>query len=238
MARTRPVGRTFLELADTLVSNYDVNEFLELLSRRSREILDAEASGVMLLGRDGGLEVAAASTSRLRALELLEMQRRQGPCYEAYLTAEQVTVPDLDTTAGRWPDLVPRARNMGLHAVAAFPLRLRDTTIGALNIFRASSGAFVVDDVELAQAFADMATIGILQERTVSDAEQHAARLQHALTSRIVIEQAKGILAERHELDPPAAFEALRGWARSHNRRLSEVAQQIVAGEDLDLFAS
>jgi GAF domain-containing protein len=224
----RDIRKTFVQLADTLTTDYDIYEFLTLLSERSLTLLSGHASGVMLADGVDTLRVAAASTTRMHALELLEVQRRQGPCYDAYTRSQQIVVEDLWTCAERWPEVVSRARELGLRAVVAIPLRLRTDTIGALNLFREEPGPFVEEDVAVVRAFADIAAIGILQERSVADAELRAGQLQHALDSRVLIEQAKGTLAERFQMSPVQAFESLRAYARSNNLKLHDLAREVV----------
>ncbi len=228
MTEDRDIRKTFVQLADTLTTDYDIYEFLTLLSERSLTLLSGHASGVMLADGVDTLRVAAASTTRMHALELLEVQRRQGPCYDAYTRSQQIVVEDLWTCAERWPEVVSRARELGLCAVVASPMRLRTDTLGALNLFREEPGPFAEDDVAVVRAFADIAAIGILQERSVADAKLRAGQLQHALDSRVLIEQAKGTLAERFQTSPVQAFESLRDYARSNNVKLHDLAREVV----------
>lgn len=228
MTKDRDIRTTFVQLADTLTTDYDIYEFLTLLSERALTLLGGHASGVMLTDGGDTLRVAAASTTRMHALELLEVQRRQGPCYDAYTRCQQIVVEDLWTCAERWPEVVSRARELGLRAVVASPMRLRTDTLGALNLFREEPGPFAEDDVAVVRAFADIAAIGILQERSVADAKLRAGQLQHALDSRVLIEQAKGTLAERFQTSPVQAFESLRDYARSNNVKLHDLAREVV----------
>jgi transcriptional regulator with GAF, ATPase, and Fis domain len=230
--REQRLTRTFVELADTLVDDFDVHEFLHLLARRSVELLDVDEAGLMLADNTGRLRLAAASAEQARLLELIELQTDQGPCLDCYASGEPVVVEML-TGPGRerWPRFADEATAAGFHSVLALPLRLRQQTIGALNLFRAEGGAFNDEVQQVGRALADVATIGILQERGLRGQEILARQLQAALNSRVAIEQAKGVLAERHQIDVERAFHLLRSTARSKNTSLSEMAKGVVQGE-------
>jgi GAF domain-containing protein len=221
---------TFVELADSLTNDYDVSEFLTVLVERCAEVFDAACAGVMLESPEGVLRLAAGSSTEMKDLEQAEIDNEDGPCHEAYRTGEPVVADDLDHSdvAERWPSVVDHMRRLGLKAVYAFPLRLRDDRIGALNMYRTAPGKFAADDIRLAQAFADVATIGILQERKVTSAELRAGQLQHALDSRLVIEQAKGLVSAQLGISLADAFDAIRRHARSNNRTIHDVAHSIV----------
>jgi GAF domain-containing protein len=234
-ARERKVMDTFVELADTLASDYDLGEFLHLLVDRCAEILGADTAGVLLETERGDLRLAAAVSEEMDAIERLEVDKDQGPCIEAYRRREPVIAQDLDRDRERWPDVAPRLVDMGMRSGYAFPLKLRQDCIGALSLYRRSAAEFHEDDVRLAQAFADVAAIGILQRRTVAAAEERSRQLQHALNSRIIIEQAKGVLAERHGVTTDKAFEALRGYARRNGLKVRDVSRQIVDGHDPEI---
>lgn len=231
-SREQQVMDTFVEMADTLASDYDIDEFLHRLVERCAEILKVETGGVLVEGPDGHLQLAAATSDKMKQLEDLEVRLRQGPCLDAYRQVEQVLVEDLREQSDRWPEVAPQAVDIGMLAAYAFPLRLRDDCIGALNLYRESTGEFYDQDVRLAQAFADVATIGILQERKVASAERRAEQLQGALESRVLIEQAKGIVAERYGMPVDQAFDALRRHARNNNQKLRAVCHEVVAGGD------
>lgn len=225
--RERLVAATFVELADTLSQDYEISEFLELLVDRCGRALEVTTGGVMLESPDGPLRLAAALTQEMRDLEQAEIDHEEGPCHEAYRTGVPVGSDDLRTET-RWPNVMPHMERMGLLAVYAFPLRLRDDTIGALNLYRDQIGAFDEDDISLGQAFADVAAIGILQARKVTGAEERAAQLQHALDSRVLIEQAKGIVSAAADMPMDQAFELIRGHARRHGLNIHDVAQDVV----------
>src|SRR5579863_7801412 len=223
----------FVELADTMVADFDVIDFLHLLTERSVQLLDASAAGVLLADPRGELRLVAASTEAVRVLELFQLQNDQGPCLDCFRTGRPVAAADL--SAGQnWPQFAAAAREAGFVAVQALPMRLRKQVIGALNLFRATPGALSHEDLRVGQALADVATIGLLQERSMRRSEVLHEQLQGALNSRVAIEQAKGKLAERLGLDMDQAFTMLRDYARTRNLRLSELAQAFIDGPAAD----
>lgn len=222
---------TFVELADTLASDYDVGELLQLLVNRCADLLLADTAGVLLETAGGRPALAAATSDEMLKIEDLEVSLGQGPCLEAYTIGAQVLVEDLEEAHDRWPEVVPRIVEIGMRSVAAFPLRLRDDHIGALNLYRSQPRAYAAHEVRLGQALADMAAVGILQQRSVSEAERRSAQLQHALDSRVVIEQAKGVLAERRGIPLREAFEVMRRYARNNNRKMRDVCDQVLTGD-------
>lgn len=218
-----------VELADTLVDDFDVIDFLHVLTQRCVQLLDVSAAGLLLASADGALQVVAASTERTRLLELFQLQTDQGPCVDCFRTGAPVSVADL-STAGRWPHFTAAAAEVGFASVHAVPMRLRQEVIGALNFFGAHPGALDEGRLRMGQALADVATIGLLQQRAIHRRDVLSEQLQTALNSRVMIEQAKGVLAERLRVDVDRAFETLRTHSRNHNQRLSELAQAIVDG--------
>ncbi|MDQ0596277.1 transcriptional regulator with GAF, ATPase, and Fis domain [Streptomyces canus] len=222
------LAKTFVELADNLVADFDLIDFLRLLTDRCVGLLGASAAGVLLADRDGELRVMAASDEQVRLLELFQLQNDQGPCLECFRTGTPVIVPDLTREVDRWPRFVTAAHRGGFGAVQALPMRLRDEVVGALNLFRAAPGPFDPAGTLVAQALADVATISLLQQRTAQRSNVLNEQLQTALNSRVLIEQAKGKLAERQGIDMERAFTALRGYARAHNRRLSDLARAFI----------
>jgi len=227
MTREQQLAEAFVEAADTLVDDFDVTEFLHTLAERCVRLLDIDAAGLMLADQRGNLQASAASGENARLLELFELQIDAGPCIEAYRTALQVIDVDPQASAERWPLFAEAARLAGFVSVHALPMRLRSTVIGTLNLFSSRAGPLSAADVRVGQALADIATIGILAQRTMHQAELLAAQLQQALTSRVTIEQAKGVLAERRGISVDAAFALLRAYARSHNLRLSDLARDV-----------
>jgi GAF domain-containing protein len=224
------LGRVLVELADTLVEGFEVLDFLYVLCERCTEVLEVDAVGVLLAPPGGGLELSAASSEKMELLELFEMQQREGPCFDAYVTGSPVACSDLAAAEQRWSMFVPRALAAGFRSVYGFPLRLREEVIGALNVFRTEAGVFSGEDVLAGTAMADMATIGIMHERVVREGRLREQQLEHALENRMVVEQAKGILAERHSLSPDKAFDLLRDYARSNRRPITEVSSGVVDG--------
>jgi transcriptional regulator with GAF, ATPase, and Fis domain len=218
----------FVHLSDTLVADYDVIEFLQYLTEACVDLTDVDEAAVMLASPSGHLQAVASSSERSRLLELFELQNKDGPCLDAYRTSEVVSARDLADEADRWPTFAPQAVSVGFSAVHSVPLTLRDDVIGALNLLRFSAGDLVVADAKLVRALADIATVGVLHERIVSRTVTTATGLQTALTSRVRIEQAKGILAERRALSVDDAFELMRTFARRSGRKLSDVAQGVV----------
>jgi GAF domain-containing protein len=228
-AREALLSQTFVQLADTLVDEFDIIDLLTVLTDRCVELLDAAAAGILLADHEGVLHVMAASSEQARLLELFQLQNHEGPCLDCFSTGSAAVNQDL-ALSQQWPRFAPQALAAGFQAVHALPLRLRDTVIGALNVFMDNPILATDDDVLIAQALADAATIAILQDQAVHEAQVIAAQLNGALTSRIAIEQAKGILAERAEVDMHEAFARLRRYSRDHNRQLSVVATELING--------
>ena len=236
MSREQRIVETFVELADTMVDEFDVIEFLHRLAERCAELLDCAEAGLLLADAAGRLRVMASSSERSEALELLQSQRDEGPCVECYRQGEPVFSDDLSAEDERWPQFAPAAVQRGFRSVQALPMRVRGETIGAMNLFRSQVGRIAEPDLALGQGMADIAAIALLQERTVRESRGVIEGLQGALNSRVIIEQAKGMLSERSQIDVDEAFVRMRVYARNHNRRLSEVAQDLIDGR-LDVRA-
>src|SRR3984885_6010549 len=226
------LARTFVELADTLVGGFDLMEFLHMLTERCVELLEVDAAGLLLADAHGVLQLVAASTEQARVVELFQIQNDEGPCLDGYRTGQPVIVPDIttDQAAERWPRFAAAAREMGFAAVHAIPMRLRDQVIGTLNLFSTAAVGLDPAVARAARALVDVATIGILQERATRERELVAGQLQVALNSRVLIEQAKGILAARLQTSPDQAFLLLRRYARDHNQALTELAGDVIRG--------
>jgi transcriptional regulator with GAF, ATPase, and Fis domain len=222
------LARTFVELADTLVADYDVVDFLSTLAERCIELLESVEVGLVLLDRRGRLQMMASSTERIRMADLVEVQNEEGPCFDCLRESEQVLNRRLDSVDNRWPRFGPMAREAGFRTAHAFPLRLRRDVIGAMNVFDTESRDMTTQQVNLTQALADAATIGILQERSVRRQIDVAGQLQGALNSRIVIEQAKGVVAEQQRVSMEDAFAMLRGYSRTSRIPLSDVAHAVI----------
>ncbi|MEU4994809.1 GAF and ANTAR domain-containing protein [Streptomyces sp. NPDC021622] len=230
--REERLSAAFVDLADTLVRDFDVIGFLHTLAEHCVDLLDVSAAGVLLTTPDGQVVDAAASDEQTRMLEMNGIEWDEGPCRDCVLGGLQVPDVPLDTDKARkrWPRFAPYAVELGLTSVVAAPLRLHDQVIGALNLFRSEPGPLEAPQLRLGQALADTATIGVLQQRAVSEQMVVTAQLQSALDSRIVIEQAKGYLAHRRRTGVEEAFTVLRQYARSHNARLTDIARQVLEG--------
>lgn len=231
MTRETVLARTMVELADNLVDDFDVVELLTVLSDRCVDILDIAAAGIMLAGSNGDLQLMTSSNDAMRVVELFEIQSLEGPCRDCFHNGSAVVNQDLTTADERWPRFAPVAVRAGFRAADAIPMRLRGQVIGAMNLFRTEVGSLDDADVAVAQALADIATIAILQNRTTIKAAEINAQLDHALISRIVIEQAKGVIAERQHISLDQAFSLLRSYARHHNRRLADTARDAITGK-------
>lgn len=223
------VSRAFVALADTLVDDYDIIDLLYRLVGFCVQLLPAQAAGIVLGDARHELRAVAASSEAAQLMELLQLQSNEGPCLDCFQTAAPVSIADLAEAIDRWPAFVAAVQQRSdFRSVHALPLRLRDRAIGALNLFHRQPGPLPDADLVLAQALADVATIGILQERAIRRGEVLTEQLQAALTSRVVIEQAKGAIAQHSGLDLDQAFQRLRSYARSGNLKLGDVARDIV----------
>jgi hypothetical protein len=224
------VAETFVNLADTLVADFDPVEFMHLLADRCVATLDVDAAGILLVNQYNELQTVGASSEQARVLELFELQQRQGPCMECYRTRAAVGIGNFAQGRQKWPEFSAMALTAGFGALHALPMRLRTETIGALNLFCVRPGGLDDAAIRIAQAMADVATIGLLQARAISHSELLAEQLQHALHGRVLIEQAKGVLAERLQVEMSEAFEILRRYARNHNAFISAVAEGVITG--------
>lgn len=219
------LAETFVELADALVDEFDLGDFLNLLADRCVRLLDVAAAGLLLIDHAGGPQATGASGRRVAELSLLE-----GPSHACSRTGEPILDMDL-TSSERWPEFCAAATAAGFVSVHTLPLRLRTEVLGAMSLFRTAPGELDKTSERVAQALADAAAIGLTQARSLRRQIELAAQLQHALTSRVVIEQAKGIIAARLDVGVDAAFTALRKYARSANARVADLAAATVTGE-------
>lgn len=222
------LAEVFVQVADTLVDEFDLIEFLQMVTSQTSELVDARDAGLLLADHHGRLQLMAASDERTQMLELFQVQTVEGPCQDCFRHGAPVVNADLREAADRWPKFAPRAVEAGFRSVHAFPLRLRKDVIGALNLFGDDAGQMERNDVALVQALADVATIGLMQERAVRRGEVLSEQLQSALNSRIVIEQAKGALAQIHSISTDEAFAMLRAFSRRNNLRLGDVASAVI----------
>ena len=226
MTREHRITQVFVELADTLVEEFDVVDLLRTLTEVCVELLDVDAAGLMLADENGVLRVMASSDDQVELLELFELQQNEGPCPACFRTGAPVVNVDLT----QWPEFAEAAAASGYASAHAVPLRLRGQVIGALNLFRTGTAPLTDQDLALSRALSDIATIGVLHERRHREQQVLSGQLQHALNSRIVIEQAKGMLAERAGLSTAEAFAAMRSYARGTGLGLSGVAQSVLDG--------
>ena len=225
------VCSTLIELADNLLDDFDAVDLLTLLATRCVDLLDVSTAGVMLLAPEGDLRCVASSSESMRTMELFELQTSEGPCLDSFRLNERVAAETPENLKLRWPHFGERAVDAGYKSAYAFAMRLREQHIGSLNIFRHKGGSMSSEDLLAAQAFADMASITILQQRFTFEARQLNIQLTKALTSRAILEQAKGVLVGRRGLKVEEAFTWMRHHARNNNVKLAVVAQEIVDGQ-------
>lgn len=229
VSRAQQVSAVFVKIADTLVADYDVVDLLHTLVDESVGLLDAAAAGLLLVDPDGDLQVMASTSEESQLVEVLQQQADAGPCVDCFRTGTVVSVDDIAATGDRWPSFKASALAQGFRSVHAIPLRVRSRTIGAMNLFRRQTGSLNAEDAAIAQAFADVATISILQERAIRQSAVVNEQLQRALNSRILIEQAKGVIAQTNNVDMNEAFSRLRSYSRAHNEALYEAAEKVIS---------
>ena len=228
-AREDDIVAAFVAMSGSLARGSDVTEMLTQLTADCARLLDVSAVGLLLADPRGALHVLAASSDRIADLEAFQAQRAQGPCHTCYLDGRPVDVPDLAAAAAQWPDFAEAAARAGVVSVHAVPMRLGDDVVGALNLFGSTPGQLNESDLRLAQALADVATVALIQDRAAADKELVNKQLQMALDSRVILEQAKGVLSYSGGMDMPAAYAALRTYARDHNIQLTDLAHALVS---------
>lgn len=236
-SRDQRVADAFVAVADTLIADFDIIDLLHTLVDECVNLLDVDAGGLLLTGDDGHLQLVASSSEQAHLVEVIQLGAGEGPCVDAYRTGRAVTVGDIRVESDSWPAFRDAALAQGFHAVFATPMRLRGHVIGALNLFSKGVGGPTEQDAVLAQALADIATIGILQEQGIRDTNVLNAQLQRALESRVLIEQAKGVIAAVGSLDMNESFTALRNYARAHSVPLRDLALQVAERTPADLVA-
>lgn len=229
--RERQIIKAFVDLSNELVDDYDVVEMLAQLTTSCASLLDVASAGLLLADANGKLHLVTSSSERTHHLEIFQLQRDEGPCLDCYHERRPVLVPDLDAEKKRWPQFCGAARTVGFRSVHALPMRLKSNVLGTLGLFGEEVGSLEKEDVALAQALVHVATVAIVNERSAADRSTVNAQLQQALTSRIVVEQAKGVIAHGGGLEMDAAFAVLRRYARDHGRKLSDIASEVVRRE-------
>jgi GAF domain-containing protein len=227
-SRETRLNAAFVTLADTLTDDYDVLDLLHTLVEECTQIFGTQAGGLMLADSDGRLQLVASSSEQVELVEIMQLNAGSGPCVECFTSGLRVTVGDIAASGDRWPAFRDEALKQGFRSIHAMPMKLRGQIIGTLNLLGTSVGDLSARDADAAQALTDVATIGILQERVIRESSIVTDQLHRALDSRILIEQAKGVISEVASLSVDEAFSALRQYARSNNLRLLDVARQIV----------
>jgi GAF domain-containing protein len=234
LSRESRLNAAFVTLADTLTEDYDVVDLLHTLVEECTAIFDTQAGGLMLADDEGRLQLIASTSEQAELVEIMQLNAGSGPCVECFESGQRVAVADIAASGDRWPAFRDEALKQGFRSIHATPMKLRGRVIGTLNLLGTSVGDLTPQDADAAQALSDVATIGILQERVIRESSIVADQLHRALDSRILIEQAKGVLSQTASMSMDEAFAAMRTFARSHNFRLRAVAQQIV-DRSLDL---
>ena len=227
-SRAERVSAAFVRITDTLVADYDVLDLLHALVEVSIDLLDAAAAGLLLADPHGELQVLASTSERSQLVEILQLRAGAGPCVECYQSGKPGAVEDIRSLNGKWPEFQTAALSQGFRSVHAVPMRVHGKTIGAMGLFGEHPGALTQEDSAIGQALADVATISILQERTSRESALVNDQLQRALNSRVLIEQAKGVIAHTAGVDMEEAFRRLRDYARANNQSLHDTAMHVI----------
>jgi hypothetical protein len=223
------LAEVFVEVADTRDEEFDLGAYLKLVTVRAAEVAASDAAGVLLADHQDQLRFVAGSDEATTMLELFQVQHEEGPCLDCYRAGEPVVNTNLAEATDRWPRFAPFAVAAGYQSVHAVPLRRPDdVTVGAMSLLDTTASRLEGDDIQIVQALAAVATIRLLQERTIHGAQVLTDQLQTALKSRIAIEQAKGAVAQVLGISVDDAFTLMRGYARHHHQRLSDLAQALV----------
>lgn len=228
VSRAGRVSAAFVKIADTLVGEFDVYDLLHTLVSESVEILGAAAAGLVLVDAAGELQVMASTSHESQMMETLQLEAGAGPCVDCFRTAAVVDIDDIATQGSRWPLFQSAALSQGFRSLHAVPMRVRHRTIGALNLFGSEVGSLTSENAAIAQAFADVATISLIQERAARESALINDQLRRALNSRILIEQAKGVIAQSSQVDMQTAFARLRDYAHAHNQTIYDTAEKVV----------
>lgn len=228
LSREERINEAFLKVADTLMDSYDIVDLLSTLVHECADLLGRQAGGIMIVDVAGDLELLASTSEAAEFVEVMQIAAGRGPCVECFDTGKPVAVPDISTAGERWPQFQAAALASGFRSLHATPMRLRDKVVGTMNLMGTEVGGLDERDIALAQALADVAIIGILQERSLRDPRILSEQLHLALDSRVLLEQAKGVLAHTLGLDMEGAFNTLRSYARTNRVPLREVAEGVV----------
>jgi GAF domain-containing protein len=221
--------RTVSAAAADLVRPYDTVTMLENLSERVSEVLALTGSGVSLES-DGRLAFITALDEQIARVEQVQERTQEGPCVDCFRGGNPVVVPDLEAEGARWAQYADAALQAGLRATAGVPMTLEGRSIGALNLYSSEPREWPDEDVAAAQVLADLATAFLVNASKLRQQEELAAQLAGALESRVLIEQAKGVVSASAHVSVDEAFRRMRSWARNHNLPLPSVAQDVVEG--------
>ena len=225
-SRETRINTAFVAVADTLTTDFDVVDLLHVLVEQCIDILGTDAGGLMLVDGNGQLQLMTSSSEAADFVEVMQLGADSGPCIDCFTSGRAVSVPDIEATQ-QWPEFTRAAVQGGFHSAHAVPLKLRGQIIGTMNLFAHEPGALSARDAAVAQALADVATIGILQERISRESTILAEQLHRALDTRIVVEQAKGMIAHTLTIRIDDAFALIRNYARSHHLTILAVAEGV-----------
>ncbi len=212
-----------------LLRPFEIGDVLYRLTDQVTEVLDIEGSAVCLANASGALELLSATDHHVAAIEEAQLTGGEGPVHVAYHDNDQVFVADLEAE-DRWPDFARHCREHGMQAVATLPMPVGERRIGGLSLYRAEPHEWTDDEIQAGQGLANMASAYVLNHKALSESRTLTGQLSSALDSRIIVEQAKGLLAGRHDITPNKAFGRLRRHARSNGRRLHDVCHEVVEG--------
>lgn len=225
-SRETLINKAFVSVADTLTTDFDVVDLLHKLVEQCTTILETDAGGLMLVDDDGQLQLMTSTSEAADFVEVMQLTADSGPCIECFTTGASVSVSDIAET-DRWPAFRKAALQKGFRSAHAVPLKLRGQVIGTMNLFAVTVGALTQRDAAVAQALADVATIGILQDRISRENTILADQLHRALDSRILVEQAKGMIAHALTINIDDAFSLLRAYARANGLTIRDVAEGV-----------
>lgn len=234
MVDAAPLRALVSQYTRTMVGRYEIGEVLYRLTDDALAVVGVDGAGISVADTEGRLRFVAATDETVVRIEEHQIASGNGPCHVAFASGERVVVPDLrELDDERWGDHPAFAMEHGCLSLSAFPMSVEERQIGALDVYRRRPGAWDEETLANAQLVADMATGLIVNHRALEDTQTLASQLQDALDSRVVIEQAKGILVERHGGDMADAFSRLRSHARSNRRKLRDVAAYVIEHRDL-----